>query len=346
MDKYSLESYERVRMTKCRPAEIAEVDPDLREETFVTVTAEQGKAMPALTGKTLLKVRIPETMEDPLRAESAMRSLAACFFQHPLVIGVTLSAGGSETWRMRLWDAVSDAFAPKRIYVPVNDWGLLDDALKRGWMGGLLAEIGNNALDTCEAFAQQNAQQLYKRFPVLVRREGEEKNAAGYAEQWHALAVENIPDARVGFRIALRRLTYPRELSSGGFAPMRFWWTNRGPSYCHGKTEVRLRLEKAGKTLQIPLQDRPEHIPLADRVHNEIVKLPQAAPGTYRLEYGLFDETGKALPLCNEGRTGDGYYPAGEMCLDDRQRPEYERLWESYSPDGYYPLFDPRVPGT
>ena len=347
MDKYSLESYERVRMTKCRPAETAEASSGAAEHTFVTLRTEPGKTLPELRGKTLLDVRIPEeNMEDLRETESALRMLAAGFCRHPLVIGVTLSAGGSGAVPQRLWEAAADAFSPKRFFVPVNDGVQLDYALKRGFLGGLLAVIGDSALDTCEAFALHNAQRLYRRFPVLVRLEGREKNAAQYAEQWHALAVENIPGARVGYRIALRRLTYPQELSSGGFAPMRFWWTNRGPGCCLAKTEVRLRLEKEGKYAPVPLNDHPDSIQLADRVYNEIVKLPQVVPGTYRLEYGLFSETGEPLPLCHEGGTADGYYFAGELVIDDRPRPELAHLWENWSADGYYPLFDPKVPGT
>ena len=347
MDKYSLESYERVRMTKCRPVETVEASADPVQHTFVTVRAEPGKILPKLLEKTLLEIRIPEEgMTDLRETESALRAMAACFYQHTLVIGVTLNAEGSDAARQRLWGAAADAFSPKRFFVPVNDGMQLDYAMKQGFLGGVLAVIGDSALDTCEAFALQNAQRLYRRFPVLVRLEGKEKNAAQYAEQWHALAAENIPDARTGFRIALRRLTYPQRLSSGGFAPMRFWWTNKGPACCCEKTEVRLRLEKEGEYTPVPLKDQPDCIQLADRVYNEIVKLPRIAPGTYRLEYGLFTEAGEALPLCHEGRNADGYYSAGEMIIDDQPRPELAHLWENWSADGYYPLFDPKVPGT
>ena len=164
-----------------------------------------------------------------------------------LALGVTLSSDAPAVSLRRLWEAAAQAFSSKRYYVPVTDGEQLEWALKRGFLGGVLAEIWDNAYDTCEAFATQNAQQLYKRFPVLVRNEGKTENAARFAAQWHAMAVENIPGALAGWRIALRRLTYPKELTVGGFAPMRFWWNNRGPSYCHGDMEVRLRLEKDGQ---------------------------------------------------------------------------------------------------
>lgn len=347
MEKYTLESYERYRAVKCRPLEISAIMDGAGRSAFQTVCLEPGQALPAFTEKTLLKVRIPSTgLTFAAETESALRSLAAQVYQHPLALGVTLSSDAPAVSMRRLWEAAAQAFSPKRYYVPVTDGEQLDWALKRGFLGGVLAVIGDNAYDTCEAFAMQNAQQLYKRFPVLIRNEGKAENASQFAAQWHAMAVENIPGALAGWRIALRRLTYPRELTAGGFAPMRFWWNNRGPSYCHEAMEVRLRLEKDGQYTPIPLHDRFHSFHLADRVYNEIVRLPKAAPGLYHLEYGLFTEEGEALALCHEGRTADGYYPAGDMRLDDRPRPEYEHIWDDYFADGYYPLFDPKVPGT
>ena len=127
---------------------------------------------------------------------------------------------------------------------------------------------------------------------------------------------------------------------------MRFWWTNRGPAYVHEKTYVRLRLRHGEEIVMLPLADAPEQIPLGDRVYNEIVRIPDLAPDTYAMEYGLFSAEGDSLLLCHTGRTDDGYYPAGMLCVDDLPRPEYEHIWDDYYADGYYPLVDPPVPGT
>ena len=94
--------------------------------------------------------------------------------------------------------------------------------------GGLLAEAEDNPLDLCASFAVNEAQRLFERFPVLVRFARPDKADGKYALQWHANAVEGA-EIPAGPQIALRRLNIPMELTSGGFAPIQFWWTNRGP---------------------------------------------------------------------------------------------------------------------
>lgn len=347
MGKYSLDGYERYPVIRCRPQETGEPVEGAGIRRFQTVRLRLGQ-LPELTQKTLLLLSVgQEETAHMAEAESALRSLAAAYCRHPLVLGVTVETAGSGAAKRRLWETAAEAFAPRRLIIPIQDGEQLDYALKHGFAGGILARIGKNPYDTCEAFAEQQAQQLFKRMPVLVSAEGcAPPAAAAFARQWHAAATENIPDALAGWRIALRRLVYPRALSSGGFAPLQFWWTNQGPSFFHGPAEVRLRMVGEKGAYPIALQDKPGRIPLADRVHNEIVRLPETPVGDYRLEYGIFDGEGNALTLCHHGRTADGYYPADVMHIDDTPRPEYQHIWDDYSPDGYYPLEDPKVPGT
>ena len=348
MDQYSLEAFERYPVVRCRPEELREPAEGTGVNRFRTVEADL-RQRPEFSGPTLLALHISrEETSRPEETESALRAYGAGLCCHPCLLGVTLRADGPQAIRRRLWEAAAEAFSPIRLIIPVTDAEQLDYTLKRDIAGGLLAPIGANPYDTCEAFAEQGIQRLYRRMPVLVRAETDApENAADYAEQWHASAAENVPDAVTGCRIALRRLTYPKRLSSGGFAPMRFWWTNRGPAYRHGKAQAALRLAgDNGCVLPIPVPDAPEHIPLADRVFNGILRLPAADPGEYRLEFGLFDETGTGIALCHPGRTADGWYPAGMMRIDLVPRPEYEHVWDGWDPDAYYPLFDPKVPGT
>jgi len=345
MGKYSLESYERYQMVKCRPLEKAEAEGT---SVFETVRVVLGGERPVLGKRTLLEVFVPGESITSLptsmpETESSLRSLAARYYRDPQVIGVTLIMDANTANKRRLYETAAEAFAPKRYYVPVEDGEQLDYALKHGFVGGLVATVGENIYDTCEAFAKNNAQQLFKQMPVLVRFLKGNARAADYAAAWHAEAVEGAKTL-AGWRIALRRLVYPKTVSSGGYAPMRFWWTNRGPSFCHEETEVRLRLEKEGRYTSIALKDHPSKIHLADRVYNEIVKLPKVESGVYRLEYGLFLKTGEPLSLAHGGETADGYYYADVMTFDDTPRPEFETLWDDFFEDGYYPLEDPKQP--
>ncbi len=344
MGKYSLENYEQYPTVRCRPAEKREPAPGAGISTFQTVTVRLGEAEPALTARTLLELHIAaEAISGIAAAESALRLFASRLYRHPLVLGVTVRCDADAAVCRRLWEAAAEAFAPKRYYVPAHDGAQLDYALRRGFARGLYIRVGCDVLDTCEAMAQNGAQKLYRQMPVLVSVPEGAQQLAAYVLGWHAAAVEGIQTA-AGWQLALRRVTFPKALSSGGFSPMRFWWTNRGPSYCHEQTEVRLRLSKDGQTAPIPLGDRSHCIPLADRAYNEIVRLPQVEPGVYALEFGLFLADGTPLTLAHDAPTADGYYYACDIALDAVPRPELEHIWDRYAPDGYYPLEDPKEP--
>lgn len=344
MGKYSLESFEKYKVLRMRPDEneAAAHTPDSRR--FQTVRMTLFGEIPALTGPSLLIVDVPDACGERMaETESGLCALACALRCSDHLLGVTLSCSLGEMKKRRLWEMAATAFAPKRYYVPVTDGPQLDYMLKHGMARGLY--VSGGIYDACEAFAQNNAQQLYKQMPVLVSLPEGGAAYAKYAEGWHAQAVENA-DANAGWCIALRRLMAPKAITAGGFAPLRFWWTNRGPAYCHEATQVRLRLAGEGTAAEMALSDRQEFIQLADRVHNEIVRVPQIRPGTYRLEFGVFTLEGRPLLLAHDAATADGYYCAGEITVDDVPRPEFEHIWDDYFPDGYYPLEDPKVPGT
>lgn len=344
MGKYSIDAYyENYKMIKCRPEELLEPTEGAGINTFKTVDVAFGCEIPQFTEKTLLRI-VVDADADVLLAEAKLRMMAARCYRDAQVLGVMIDARTGRAAARRLWEAAAEAFAPKRFYVPVQDGEQLDYALKHGIAGGLYVRVGENPYDVCEAFADQGAQQLYKQMPVLVSFEKETADSARYAAQWHAAAVEGAK-AISGWRIALRRMTCPSKLSSGGYAPMRFWWTNAGPSYCHEKTQLKLLLEKDGKRISVENGDKPAYIHLADRTHNEIIRLPEVEPGRYTLLYGLFTQDGEALVLAHEGRDAEGFYTAGVLEIDDTPRPEHRTIWDHFAPDGYYPLEDPKEPG-
>lgn len=342
MGKYSIENYEQYRMIKCRPEEDLTPVPGAGFSSFA-ITDVYPDDRPEITEKTLLRIHTGNA-GSMAETESAVRAFASRYCMNPHVTGVT--AVTDLPSRRRIWETVSEAFSPKRFFVPVTDGEMMNYALKNGFFGGLLAEAGDNPLDICEAFAENEAQRLYERYPVLVRFTNPEKADGRYALQWHANAVEGVKEL-AGPRIALRRLTYPSALTSGGFAPMRFWWTNRGPSPLYDRSEVRLRFVLDGRVAATVLPgDCPERFQLADRVFNRVVRLPELPEGRYRLEYGLFLEDGSPVRLANKNPVGDGYYDGDIIHIDHIPRPELETVWQTYRPDGYYPLEDPKVPGV
>lgn len=344
MGKYSLENYERYKMTKCRPEEDRTDRPGAGINTFRTVPVLP-ENWPELTENTLLKVKVAEREETFAETEAAIRKLASRYYQDPAVAGVIPETDFTGDRKYRLLETVAEAFAPKRCFVPVSDGDMLDYAVKHGIAGGLLIKVGENPYDCCEILAENNAQRLYRQMPVFVSFDKAKEKNDRYAQQWHASAVENSASP-AGYRIALRRLNYPEVLSSGGFAPMQFWWTNRGPAFCHERTKVMLRLTQNRKTVsEFATGEEIEKVHLADRVYNRIIRLPEVPAGEYDLEYGVFDMNGKPIVMANKGAVSDGYYYAGELRIDTAARPEYEHIWDGYDMDGYYPLEDPAQPG-
>lgn len=341
MGKYSIENYEKYKMIKCRPAEDRTPVPEAGYSYFTTVEIRQ-EERPVLTGKTLLRLHVSANGKRA-ETEAAVRRLASRYYTDPAVVGVTVAVDGPG--RERMWETAAEAFAPKRFIVPVTDGEMLDYALKHGFFGGLFAEVLGDPLNICEAFAKHHAQRLFERYPVFVRFADPETADGRYALQWHASAVEGVQEL-AGARIALRRLNYPKALTSGGFAPMQFWWTNRGPAPFYDRTEVKIRLLQGGKPVAVILPgDKPDMIPIGDRVFNRVILMPALPEGQYRLQFGLFRENGSPIRLANTNPSGEGYYDGDVLNIDHIPRPELEHIWETYRPDGYYPLEDPAQPG-
>ena len=324
MEKFSLDAFERYPMVRCRPQETEAENTD--QFVFHTCVQPQEEC----SGSALIEVR-GENLAD-VHAYGASGKF----------LGFTVKEGEGDE---KLFEAAVQAFPGKKFFVPVRDSRQVKWAMETGTMGGLLVDVGSNPYDACECMARQGLQRMYRKMPVLVRGGCGEKGE-DFARQWHASRVENLPGSCAGWRIALRRLTYPKAVTSDGYVPMRFWWTNRGPAPMHEPARVKIRLSLGEKKIPLALSDSPLQIPLGDRTYNEIVWFPDLPSGVYLLEFGLFQEDDTAVSLCHTGCTADGWYPAGEMIVDTIPRPEYEHIWDDYYADGYYPLVDPPVPGT
>ena len=362
MGKYSLENYEQYRTIKCRPAALSGHIANPGAGSFFAVQCAWKETEPVRGGfcfektqdmlhnaSTVLLELNPEPPEwaeglGPLErealADSWLRRAAVELGNGRGSFAACLSAPVEE----RLQTAFFLGFFRTWRLLRPNDAPGIALARRENWSFGLLAEIGSSPLDACESFARQGLQSIWEHAPVLVRSRG--ANADWYgrlAKQWRAAACEQT-DFSTGYRLELRRLTYPAALTSGGAAPLRFWWTNSGESPCYLKTEIRIRLVRGGAEYPLPLGDRPVFWPVGDRVWNEIIRLPDLETGEYALEYGVFLPDGTPLRLASEGAVGGGWYRAGNMPLDRHPRPELERAWESYYPEGYYPLEDPAHP--
>lgn len=210
---------------------------------------------------------------------------------------------------------------------------------------GLIIQCnGENRVECGELMAKQNLQTVWKRNPVLIELPDEMaasvmENAAGF---WHAALSNQEMD--IGFNFSLRRLTYPKTVSAGGALPLRFWFVNTGTAPCYQKFQLKLKLSGDRQNYEIPLKAQTGQWEIGDIVHNEIVKLPETVLGRYQVSVGLFYENGNPVSLDITNSSTSGFYEVGTIEVDSQQRDDLFHIWETYYPEGYYPLEDPQAP--
>lgn len=283
----------------------------------------------------------PASGSDRIEADRFLRRLGACTQGGRGFAGVLLDADDGAAllpaWR-RAFDAVPlivRADRPRQI-----------TALRReGVSFGLLLDAADGTLPVRRWLARQELSSVWQTSPVFLLAKGcpDDAPTLGRAlEGWHALAAD-VPGAVPG-ALLVRRVTYPKALSTGGAFPVRLWLQNTGNTPVYPLSGLQLMLRGSKECRRIPLRMAARSWPVGDTVYNEIAQLPGLVPGRYRLLCRVLREDGcGAIPL-GEGAEEDGWYPLGELVLDDTPRPELYTVWDNYYPDGYYPLVDPPLP--
>lgn len=211
---------------------------------------------------------------------------------------------------------------------------------------GLLLDARAGTLPVRRRLAEQGLQFVWQSAPVFLLAKGCPDGDAALKQAmdgWHVLAAD-VPGAVPG-ALLVRRVTYPKALSSGGALPLRLWLQNVGNTPVYAASQMQLRLKTPEGSLPVPVRLAPRVWPVGDTVYNEITQLPGVAPGRYELQCRVWRENGGgAVPLGGES-DGDGWLALGTAVLDGTPRPELYTAWDTYYPDGYYPLEDPKLPG-
>lgn len=121
---------------------------------------------------------------------------------------------------------------------------------------------------------------------------------------------------RMGYRLALRKFTYPETVRPHGKLAFSSWWENQGVAPCYRNWPVALRLTGKTRTLVLPSDsDIRKWLP-GDAVFDSAVFLPPDLPeGAYDLSIGILDpRTGKpGIRLAIAGRDAEGWYRLGEI---------------------------------
>lgn len=211
---------------------------------------------------------------------------------------------------------------------------------------GLLLDAHAGILPVRRQLAEQGLQFVWQSAPVFLLAKGCPDGGAALKQAmdgWHVLAAD-VPGAVPG-TLLVRRVTYPKALSSGGALPLRLWLQNVGNTPVYTASQMQLRLKTPEGCLPILVRLAPRVWPVGDTVHNEITQLPGVAPGCYELQCRVWKENGCGIIPLGSENDGDGWLSLGTAVLDDTPRPELYIVWDTYYPDGYYPLEDPKLPG-
>lgn len=150
------------------------------------------------------------------------------------------------------------------------------------------------------------------------------------ALRWHVTSVNlkssPIPDdwkaefdsfqKKIGYRLLLRRLEYPKAVSAGSMMPVHMWWLNAGvaPPYVNYPLAVQLRSANDNVVINIPVDVR-KWLP-GDAVFDGSLYVPGSlTEGDYDFRVAMLDpRSGKpAVRFGIVGRDGDGWYSEGQI---------------------------------
>ncbi|OMF68234.1 DUF4832 domain-containing protein [Paenibacillus glucanolyticus] len=360
MTPYSLENYEKYKTVKIRPVPLPNKNHDPGHGQFQYVRLSWRELEPA-RGEFRL-----EGIEEALRAalnpilvlmpdlpvwvkNDADDCFAALIRKVGSYIGSdrrltavlisTLSDSKEE------WNAYIEAFDSQTMLAELQNDRLIQYVKERSCGFGLLVRCSEaNWIECCEAFAVQKLQHVWKSHPVVlhvtdlacgpnIRRE---------ALRWHA-SLSNV-NTGLGYDLALRRLTYPETVSSHGSLPLRFWFANTGSSRIYRDFQICVQLRQGEVSYELPLHAATHTWLTGDHVHNEMVPLPDMSPGSYTLSIALYFEDRSYVALNIQNRQQNGYYEAGSIQVEITHEDPLTNIWDTYYPEGYYPLEDPVVP--
>lgn len=355
---FTLDSYEKYETVLVRPQPRMQAEPGSGRFTYVeaawnelepsrgTYVLEGMKEAMRAAARPILVLRpVPPSWaaEDPAGCyASFVRKVGSAVDADGLLEGVVITAvsdGPDE------WNAFMDAFEAVPLLADLHLAEMIRHLQERGRAFGLLVSCSEaNWVECCEAFARQQLQRVWRHSPVVLHVADSSAGPAVAREalRWHA-SLSNV-DMGLGSRLALRRMTYAASAASGGSLPLRLWFGEAGSARRYRELALRLRLSREGAVYEIPLRADTQAWLTGDLVHNEMLRLPETVPGDYAVALGAFAEDGSPVRLPIEGQGDDGYYEAGTLRIEGLGVDPHLGIWDTYYPEGYYPLEDPKLP--
>jgi hypothetical protein len=121
---------------------------------------------------------------------------------------------------------------------------------------------------------------------------------------------------RMGYRLVLRKFSYPATVQAGAKLEFTSWWENKGVAPCYRPFRVALRLTGKQRRLVLPTgADIRTWLP-GDNLHDAAVGIPaDTPPGQYELAIAILDERSEQpkVKLAITGRASDGWCKLGAL---------------------------------
>ncbi|RZM09267.1 MAG: DUF4832 domain-containing protein, partial [Pedobacter sp.] len=126
---------------------------------------------------------------------------------------------------------------------------------------------------------------------------------------------------KMGYRLVLRRFSYPASINQNGKLSFETWWENKGvaPCYKNFKFAIRLINQKTAQTFLTEAKIK-EWLP-GDNMFNDAIFPGQLPPGEYDLQIAIVDEQ-SLVPKVNlaiKGQLQDGWYKMGKITVTPNQ---------------------------
>lgn len=345
MGKYSLDAFEQYPLIKLRPV-VTEPHLDCYRLLALSWSELEPKAGDRLAppeigeGAVILRINL-DTDRDISEACGFIRRVGACYAGGKALAGVVLTAGKfTGAAAGELVKAYRQGFeAAVLLAQPESE--LMELCRKMEITPGLWLELSNGVLALRRSIARTNLERTWRSRPVYVYADKMlDEQELDAARRWHSSGVDSM--TALGARMTLRRVMFPKDLTSGGPLPLRMWWQNLGTAPMYREVKVCLVLQNGAQRydISVPGGMTPG---LGDTTFNVTARLPRVPCGTYHLWAGLGTDEG-VLPLAVDAPVENGLYRIGEITLDGIERPYLTVMWEELYADGYYPLEDPAQP--
>lgn len=129
---------------------------------------------------------------------------------------------------------------------------------------------------------------------------------------------------KMGYRLALRRFTYPATVNASRKLAFTSWWENQGDAPAYRRWPFAIRLSNGQRTVVLPTgADIRKWLP-GDSLYNNAVFVPASLPnGDYTLSVAIVDPLSRRpkVRLAIAGMDADGWYPLGSIHIDQTPAP-------------------------